>query len=57
MVASTILNPCDVVKIRLQAQPLPPTHPDALYKSTFQSFKKIISEEGLFTLRTNSGLW
>lgn len=56
-IASFLLNPCDVVKLRVQSQPHPPSHPDAMYKSTFSAAKKILNEEGLFILRANQGLW
>jgi hypothetical protein len=56
MIGSALLNPCDVVKLRLQAQPLLPTHPDAMYRSTLHAFSRVVKEEGVFRL-TNSGLW
>jgi len=56
-VASALLNPCDVVKLRIQSQPFPPSHPDAMYKTTLQTAKKIVAEEGVFILTRNSGLW
>ncbi|GMH74659.1 hypothetical protein TrST_g3991 [Triparma strigata] len=56
-IASFLLNPCDVVKLRVQSQPLPPSDPKAMYKSTFSAAKKIASEEGVFVLRANQGLW
>ena len=50
--ASFLLNPCDVVKVRLQVQGSPP-----YYTSTLDCFRKIIRDEGFFVLRSNSGLW
>lgn len=52
-VASFLLNPCDVIKIRLQTQGqngLP-----SLYKSTLHCAKRIVAEEGIFA--RHGGLW
>lgn len=51
--ASFVLNPCDVVKVRLQVQ----SGPSPYYLSTVDAFKKIVRDEGVFVLRSNSGLW
>jgi len=51
--ASFLMNPCDVIKIRLQTQGhngLP-----NLYKSTSHAAKTIVAEEGVF--RAWGGLW
>ncbi|GMI41997.1 hypothetical protein TrCOL_g1524 [Triparma columacea] len=56
-IASFLLNPCDVVKLRIQAQSLPPSHPDAMYRTTIQTAQKIVREEGVFVVTRNSGLW
>ncbi|GMI54823.1 hypothetical protein ScalyP_jg7195 [Parmales sp. scaly parma] len=52
-IASLLLNPCDVVKIRLQTQGqngLP-----TLYQSTLHTAKTIVRQEGVFAL--HGGLW
>jgi solute carrier family 25 uncoupling protein 8/9 len=58
LVASCILNPCDVVKVRLQAQSALPASPEAplpLYTSPSQTVRRIVAEEGLFAAW--GGLW
>jgi hypothetical protein len=45
MVASFLLNPCDVIKARMQMQHQMATA-DRPYKNFFQSFMKIIRDEG-----------
>ena len=55
LISSAILNPCDVVKVRLQAQSTLPMNAERLYKSPSQTVRKIVAEEGLFAAW--GGLW
>ena len=57
LVSSCVLNPCDVVKVRLQAQSALelPAGTAALYTSPSQTVRKIVAEEGLFAAW--GGLW
>jgi hypothetical protein len=55
--ASFLLNPADVVKIRLQCQNTP-SWPLTPYKhGTIAAFKTIVQQEGVFVAKSNSGLW